>query len=87
MLASLSACDRGPQACEEAIKGKLAQPDSYEKISVTHEPGETPAMTYYVIDYYTRGPDGLKVRERVHCSYMPDFDEAAPHLLQSVRTQ
>lgn len=65
----------------------MAQPDSYEEISVTHEPGKTPAMTYYIIDYQMRSSAGQKVRERVHCSYMPDFDEAVPHLVQSVRTQ
>jgi hypothetical protein len=78
----LSACGNGQSACEEAIRKTLPIPNSYELVTAVEEPGETPAMTYYVIEY-TTSRNGRRMRETVHCSYQPDFNEAVPNLLSA----
>jgi hypothetical protein len=79
----LAGCDRGMSACEEATRAALPLPASYQKIAAEEEPGETPAMTYFVIDYFATAPSGQRVREQVHCSYMRDTGEAVPHRIAS----
>jgi len=80
---ALAGCDRGLSACEQATQSALAPDVSYQQVGAEEEPGVTPAMTYYVIDYIVTDRRGTRLRERVHCSYMRDTGEAVPHLILS----
>ncbi len=50
----------------------------YHLIEAREDPGETPAMTYYDIEYEVTLPSGERRRERVYCAYMRDTGEATP---------
>lgn len=82
-MAVLAGCGTGRSACEQATRDALPSGTRYEQLAVREEPGETPAMTYFVIDYIATRPDGGPVRESVHCAYMRDTGEATPHLILS----
>lgn len=81
---TLTGCNRGGSACERAAKAALPAQSKYQQITAKEEPGETPAMSYWVIDYFVTAPDGSRQRERVHCSYMRDTGEAKPHRIASI---
>lgn len=80
---ALGGCDRGISDCEEATQAAFPAQSNYQKITTQEDPGETPAMTYYVIDYFVTAPSGQRLREQVHCSYMRDTSEAIPHRVLS----
>ena len=80
---ALTGCNRGGSACERAAKAALPAQSKYQQITTKEEPGETPAMTYWVIDYFVTAPGGSRRRERVHCSYMRDTGEAELHRIAS----
>lgn len=70
-------------ACETATRNAVDMPSTYRQIAAKEEPGQTPAMTYFVIDYFTTAPNSERIRERVHCSYMRDTGKATPHVISS----
>lgn len=80
---TLGGCSNGMSACERATKAALPLQSKYQEIAAREEPGETPAMTYYVIDYFVTAPSGKRMREQVHCSYWRDTGEAEPHRTSS----
>lgn len=69
--------------CERATRTALPAQSKYQQIAAKEEPGETPAMTYWVIDYFVTTPNGVRRQERVHCSYMRDTGEAEPRRIAS----
>ena len=80
---TLAGCNRGMSACERATRTTLPAQSKYQQIAAKEQPGETPAMTYWVIDYFVTAPSGARRREQVHCSYMRDTGEAEPHRIAS----
>ena len=74
---------RGMSACESVTRSAVEMPSTFRKITAREEPGQTPAMTYFVVDYYTTAMDGKRMRERVHCSYMRDTEKATPRVISS----
>ncbi len=83
LFVTLLGCDRGVPNCEKAIRGALANPDSYRKIAAMEDPGLTPAMTYYVIDYLATDAKGQRKREQVYCSYWGEYEKVAGKRLVS----
>ena len=79
----LVGCDKGRSACKKVTQAALTKQSGYQEIATREEPGETPAMTYYVIDYIVTATGGRRLREQVHCSYMRDTGEAVPHRVSS----
>jgi len=80
---TLAACGKSESACERATRATLSAGSEYQKIAAKEEPGETPVMTYWVIDYFVTAPNGARRRETVHCSYVYDTGEAIPHRIAS----
>jgi len=70
-------------ACEQATRAGLPPQSKYQRIAAKEEPGETTAMTYYVIDYFVTGASGKRLREQVYCAYWRDSGEAEPHRITS----
>jgi hypothetical protein len=83
VFVTLLGCDRGMSDCERATRNALANPESYQKIAAKEDPGLTPAMTYYVIDYMATDAKGRRVREQVYCSYWGERGEVAGSRLVS----
>ena len=83
LFATLCGCDRGMSDCEKATRDALANPESYQKIAGKEDPGLTPAMTYYVIDYMATDAKGQRKREQVYCSYWGEYREVAETRLVS----
>lgn len=81
----LATYDQGPVRCEKAAKAISANPSTYRTIRVAEDPGQTRAMTYYIIDYLVKDSNGKEIRERVHCSYMRDTGVTTPHRISSER--
>lgn len=79
----LFGCDRGMSECEKATRAALPSASVYERARAVEEPGETPAMTYFVIDYFVTDRNGQRTLEQVHCAYMRDFGEATVHRITS----
>ena len=77
LFATLCGCDRGISDCEKATRDALANPESYERIAAKEDPGLTPAMTYYEIDYTARDARGRRMREQVYCSYWGEYGKVS----------
>lgn len=79
----LAGCDGGKSACDQATRNALAPGSTYKRLAITEDSGQTPAMTYYVVDYLVTDTRGARRQEQVHCAYMRDTAEATPHLISS----
>lgn len=73
---ALAGCNAGLADCEREARSALPENTGYQRISAREEPGETPAMTYWIIDYLVTDPGGSQRLGNVHCAYMRDLDEA-----------
>jgi len=73
---ALAGCSDGLAECERKAGSVLPERAGYRRISAREEPGETPAMTYWIIEYIVTDPGGAQRREYVHCAYMRDLEEA-----------
>jgi hypothetical protein len=83
VFATLCGCDRGMADCEKAARDALANPASYQRVAAREDPGLTPAMTYYEIDYIATDAKGQRKREQVYCSYWGERGEVGSTRLVS----
>jgi hypothetical protein len=84
---ALAGCSGGLGECERKARSVLPERAGYLRISAREEPGETPAMTYWIIAYLVTDPDGSQRHEYVHCAYMRDLEEAEVQRLAPSRAR
>ncbi|MGC6329188.1 hypothetical protein [Rhizorhabdus sp. FW153] len=84
---ALAGCSAGLAECEREARSTLPEQAGYQRISAREEPGETPAMTYWIIEYLVTDPGGAQRREYVHCAYMRDMEDAQVQRLAPPRAR